>query len=185
MAPIRVSRHKRRVSGRVASVSRAELHPKPRVLMDTVCQPAPLARVSGACDGTVSFMTKLGDAIDVVSFNLRRPDRLCAALGALADLTPAALDEPSELWACESELRRVRRAVAMLSDERVAALARASGCGDCGSDDRLDRALSTLRAHERSLEACEARLLDDGADHGDATPLRPPARWHGFFASER
>lgn len=135
-------------------------------------------------------MTKLGDAIDAVSFNLHRPDRLCAALGALADLDVASLEAPGDIWRCEAALQRVRRGVAMLCDERVSALARASGCGDCGDDDRLERALSTLRAHERSLEAFEARLLGDAesaasGDSDTSLDLRPPARWHGFFASER
>ncbi len=133
-------------------------------------------------------MTKLGDAIDAVTFNLRRPDRLRAALVALAALEAPARACFADVAACDAGLRKIHRALAMLTADEFARIALASEL-----DARLEDALRALRTQQEALVVWRAEAACDRDGLGVlfvgsfAPPVdaRPPAEWAGFCVSER
>lgn len=137
-------------------------------------------------------MTKLGDAIDAVTFNLRRPDRLRAALAAVAAVEAPTRAAVADVAACDAALRKIHRALAMLTADEFARIAHANE--PQGELDALhEAALRALRTHQEALLVWRAEAACDPNGRGVlfvgsfAPPVdaRPPAEWAGFCVSER
>ena len=90
-----------------------------------------------------------GDAIDAVTFNLRRPERLCAALAALAEVAAPTRVDFADVETCDAALRKVRRGLTMLSHEEFSRFTRAvTGEARDALDAAVERSLRVLRAAE-------------------------------------
>lgn len=138
-------------------------------------------------------MTKLGDAIDAVTFNLRRPERLRVALVALASVDVPTGELALDVDACDALLRKVNRGLTMLDHEEFSRFTRAV-CDDARAelDAAIHGSLRALRAHEAALlrwrdealahEGSDAR---DSGSYAKADGVAVTDSWVGLFASER
>lgn len=137
-------------------------------------------------------MTKLGDAIDAVNFNLRRPDRLRAALAAVAAVEAPTREALPDVASCDAALRKIHRALAMLTADEFARIA-AAGVARGELDALLEASLRALRTHQEALLVWRAEAACDREGRGVlfvgsfAPPIdtRPAAEWADFCVSER
>ncbi|MFO0646540.1 MAG: hypothetical protein U0326_09905 [Polyangiales bacterium] len=109
-----------------------------------------------------------GDAIDAVTFNLRRPERLCAALAALAEVAAPTRVDFADVETCDAALRKVRRGLTMLSHEEFSRFTRAvSGEAREALDAAVERSLRVLRAHEEAMLRWRSDALASLEREGD------------------
>ncbi len=134
-----------------------------------------------------------GDAIDAVTFNLRRPERLCAALAALAEVAAPTRVDFADVETCDAALRKVRRGLTMLSHEEFSRFTRAvTGEARDALDAAVERSLRVLRAHEEAMlrwrsEALESLERDGERDSGTWAKAGDGAagEWMSRCASQR
>ncbi len=131
-----------------------------------------------------------GDAIDAVTFNLRRPERLCAALAALAEVaTPSHVDF-ADVETCDAALRKVRRGLTMLCHEEFSRFTRAvTGDERAALDLAVERSLRVLRAHEAAMLRWRSETMARDGERDSGTYARAvegrSGEWMSLCASER